>query len=78
MGRWVSPNDMQKAAEEQMLDGRKPVTREEWALCVNFWAANVEKGLEQGTVMLMGHLFNECPLDSDELEDIAKFQAVRK
>jgi hypothetical protein len=78
MARMLSPNDIQKEAEKQMLDGRKPVTREEWALCANFWAFKAQKGLEVGTTLLMGHLFNECPLDSDELEDIAKFQAVRK
>jgi hypothetical protein len=77
MGRMVSPNDIQKAAEEHVLDGRKPVTKEEWTLCVNFWAANIQKGLEEAAIPLLGLIF-ECPLTRDELLEIAKFQAVRK
>jgi uncharacterized protein (DUF2237 family) len=77
MGRWVSPNDIQKAAEEHMLAGQKPVTRDDWILCANFWAANIQKGLEEGAVPLMGLIF-ECPLTKDELLEVAKFQAVRK
>jgi uncharacterized protein (DUF2237 family) len=73
----VSPNDLQKAAEEQMLGGRKPVTEKDWMLCANFWAANVEKGLEGLAIPLLGMIL-ACPLTKDELLEIAKFQAVRK
>jgi hypothetical protein len=77
MTRLVSPNDMQKAALDAMLQGREPVSTEDWELCANFWAANISKGLETSAIPLLGMIFN-CPLGKDVLVAIAKFQAGRK
>jgi hypothetical protein len=75
--KMVSPNDMQKAARDQMLQGREPVSTEDWELCANFWAANISKGLETSAIPLLGMILN-CPLDKDVLVTIAKYQAGRK
>jgi hypothetical protein len=40
MSRMVSPNDLQKVAQDIMLDGREPESENDWVLCVNFWAYN--------------------------------------
>jgi uncharacterized protein (DUF2237 family) len=77
MSKLVSPNDLQTAAREHMLEGREPVSHKDWALCANFWAANVSKGVETSAVPLIGMIFN-CPLSRDELVEIATYQAERK
>jgi hypothetical protein len=73
----VSPNDLQKAAIAMMLEGREPKTDEDWAKCVNFWAANIAKGLEESACHLLKRLF-DCPLPDEDIEIIAKFQANKK
>lgn len=77
MKNMVSPNDLQQAARDCYLDGREPVTREEWQYCVNYWAANIASGLEVEACKLIG-LIMECPLSPAEIEEIAAFQAGRK
>jgi len=77
MQKLVSPNDLQLAAQNMMLDGREPISRKDWAMCANFWAANIAKGLEVTALPLLGLLFN-CPLTKDELIAIANYQRSRK
>jgi len=77
MSKAISPNDLQAAAIEHMLDGKKPRTTDDWTLLANFWAANIAGGLEVSAVPLIGMLFN-CPLSKEVLVEIAKFQATRK
>lgn len=73
----VSPNHLQQAAKDMMLDGREPTTLDDWNLCANFWAANISDGLEVAAVPVLGMLLG-CPLSKQELIDIAQFQATRK
>lgn len=73
----ISPNDLHKAACDAMLGGKKPTTNEEWALCANFWARNIQKGLEVSCLPLLG-LVLECPLDKDYLVAVALFQNGKK
>ena len=77
MSKMVSPNDLQQAAKDQMLNGRDPVSDDDWALCANFWAANIQSGLEVSAIPLMG-LIMGCPLSKEYLVQIAQFQATRK
>jgi hypothetical protein len=69
----VSPNDLQKAAIDMMLDGNKPRSSADWTLCANFWAANIQKGLEVSALPVIAMLF-DCPLKRDELQAIATYQ----
>lgn len=75
--RMVSPNELQDVAKDIMLGGREPVTREDWQLCANFWAKNIQAGLEESAVPLLGMILS-CPLSKKELKDIAQFQASQK
>lgn len=77
MAKLVSPNDLQAEAEKQMLQGRKPSTKRDWELCANFWACNIQKGLEVAALPLLGKLM-DCPLSTEDLVAIAKFQADKK
>lgn len=72
--RLVSPNEMHEAACEIMLAGRKPKTKDEWALCVNFWAANIDKSLRVIGTVLMAKIMS-CPLTEADVRTIAEFQS---
>lgn len=71
--RWVSPNQIHKAAKEMMLDGREPKTEEDWCLCVNFWASNVANSQVE-VCILLSKLF-DCPLSREYVVEIAEYQA---
>lgn len=77
MSRMVSPNDLQQAAIDTMLDGKPPTTDKDWVLCANFWAANIQSGLEVSAIPLMGMILG-CPLSKEYLTEIAQFQASKK
>lgn len=74
----ISPNDLIRAAKDQMLGGKEPATHRDWQLIANFWAANLAAGLEESGTILLRLLYPECPLTKEELIDIAEFQAARK
>jgi hypothetical protein len=73
MSRLVSPNQLQEEACAQMLAGKTPVSRRDWELCANFWACNVEAGLEEAVLPVLGMIF-DCPLSREHLIAIARFQ----
>ncbi len=73
----ISPNDLNRAAQAHMLEGREPKTERDWGLVVNFWAANVSDGLEEPTCKIMSMLY-QCPLSDGDVQRIAAFQAERK
>ena len=73
----ISPNDLNRAAQADMLDGRVPRTERDWGLIVNYWAANIGAGLEEPTCKLLSRLY-QCPLSDCVVEQIANFQAERK
>lgn len=77
MIKMMSPNDIQKAAQDIMLDGREPENENDWVLCVNFWAYNIENGLEAEACKVLGRIFN-CPLNDKDIEVIAAFQVEKK
>ena len=80
MSRFVSPNDLQKAACEHMLEGKSPASHHDWQLCANFWAANVSTGLSESILPIMGLIFacDGCDLTRSELIAIARFQEERR
>lgn len=71
-----SPDEMLEAAKKEMLEGREPTTREDWAKVVNFWAFNIQKGLglEENVCLLLWKLYN-VPLTEQEIRTIARSQA---
>jgi hypothetical protein len=77
MTRFVSPNELQLAARDAYLGGAVPINDRDWALCVNFWAANIDGGLEVEACQLMARLF-DCPLDIPVIRAIAEYQKERK
>jgi hypothetical protein len=72
-GRLVSPNEMHDAAKKAMLDGRNPVTPQDWAKIVNFYAANVDHKVGTVAVKFLAHLM-ECPLPDEAIEEISEAQ----
>jgi hypothetical protein len=75
--RMLSPDELHNKAKEMMLEGREPKTAGEWALCANFWAANISKGFAVITCKIMGKIY-QCPLSEADLKQIAEFQEKRK
>lgn len=73
----ISPNDLHRAAQAHMLEGRVPKTEQDWAMCVNFWAANIEFGLEDVVCTLLGKIM-DCPLSEEYIKQIVKFQVDAK
>jgi hypothetical protein len=71
--KFISPDDLQQAACDQMLSSNQPVTDSDWMLCVNFWAANIEAKAAKSVCNLMAMLYG-CPLDSSTIAQIADFQ----
>jgi hypothetical protein len=76
MTRLISPNDLQDGAKEQMLGGKEPVSMRDWALCVNFWAINIERDHAEVVCSIMAKIFF-CPLSEKDIKDIVKFQIRR-
>jgi hypothetical protein len=76
MPKAISPNELHRAAQAHMLEGRKPKTADDWMQCVNFWAANVSVA-EVSVCKLMGKLYG-CPLTEECIEEIAAFQQLKK
>jgi hypothetical protein len=77
MSKLISPNELHKAAKDMMLGGNEPQSRADWTLCANFWAANIQKGLEASALPVIAMLY-DCPLKRDELLAIATYQHERK
>src|SRR5215472_5806519 len=80
MTRFISPNDLQKAAISMMLEGRPPASYSDWELCANFWAANIVPDLSEAILPIMGLMFacDGCDLTRSELIAIARFQEERR
>jgi hypothetical protein len=76
-GRFVSPNEMMRAAKDIMLEGREPESPNDWALIVNFVATNVAAGLEESASKLFRVLYS-IPLTEEQVVKIAQFQAQRR
>lgn len=77
MSKFISPNELHSAACTHMLSGAVPITRHDWSLVVNFWAANVADGLEADICKVMKMIF-DCPLTAAEITKIANYQASHK
>lgn len=77
MAKLVSPNELHKAACKEYLDGREPETKEEWELCVNYWAFNIADGLKVSATIIMSKIL-DCPLSLEEVTQIAMFQEEKK
>lgn len=77
MPNMMSPNDLQAGAIKIMLEGKEPVTQEDWIKCVNFWAANILPDFAHITCNLMGKIFS-CPVSEKDIEEIVEFQLKAK
>jgi hypothetical protein len=77
MANMVSPNDLQQAARDCYLEGREPSSTKDWQYCINFWAANIQSGLEESACILIAKIF-DCPLKKKDIIEIVKFQVNAK
>jgi len=77
MSNLVSPNQMLAEAKEQMLDGKEPVTWEDWARIMNFCAANVHPEVAESCCQLLGKIYY-MPLSKDHITEIVNFQLERR
>jgi hypothetical protein len=73
----VSPNSMLEAAKDIMLDGREPETREDWAVVMNFFAANIQVEVALSACKLLVKIYH-MPLSDDEVKEIVEFQLARR
>lgn len=68
----ISPFELQK--EACIACGfEKPESKVQWMQCVNYWAFNVESGLEVEICQLLAIIL-DCPLEQRDLRDIALYQ----
>ena len=78
MPNFVSPNDIKKAAEDMMLDGREAQTEEDKATVLNFVAFNVEPSLAEKITKLFVRIFGWTEFTDKDIEDIVDFQLSQK
>lgn len=76
-GRLISPDELHNAAKAHYLEGRDPVTENDWKYCVNFWGWNIERGLEEPICKLLAKIY-DCPLSDEQIAEIALFQMEKK
>lgn len=74
---FISPDQLQKNAIKDMLEGEEPTTEVDWMKLCNYWAANTAAGLEENLCKLMRSLYI-APLSDDSIKQIAEYQAIRK
>lgn len=73
----VTPNEMMLSGIEIMLNGELPITRDDWAALLNFFAFNAKSGLEIEITLVMVALY-EIPVTDNEAVAIAQFQQRSK
>lgn len=74
---FISPDQVLEQAKAVMIDGREPETEDDWSLILNCVAFNTPLGLEVEVCRLMALLYS-IPLDTELVEEIARFQADGK
>ena len=70
---FLSPNEILAAAKDAMLEGREPETEQDWAMVVNFMAANIHEDTRGPAVQLICKLY-DIPLSEGYVENIIAFQ----
>lgn len=76
-GRWVSPDEILAAAKQYQLNGREPITREDWAEIMNFVAYNVMREIAAAVCDLFAVMY-DVPLSKDEIGAIVAFQSMQR
>jgi hypothetical protein len=74
--RLASPDEVMEAAKREMLDGREPVTSEDYQQILNFVAHNIVPQYAVSVCRLMVTLY-DMPVPDDLVVEIAEHQAVR-
>jgi hypothetical protein len=64
---------MIEAAKEHMLEGREPASEKDWALVMNFLAANTAEELAKPACRLMATLY-DMPLTEEDVDAIVQYQ----
>jgi len=77
MSRLRTPDEMLASAKEHMLNGRDPVTREDWQRVINFVAFNTTPEAADAVCRLMRMIY-EIPLSEDDIHAIVLFQNARR
>lgn len=72
-----SPNEMLHAAQDMMLDGRTAQSRDDWAIVMNFMAANIHRDVAESACLLLRTIY-DMPLSCNEVQEIVNFQLRRK
>lgn len=75
-----SPDEFLEAAKRICLDGRKPTTRADWVIVINFVAYNVLDGFEDVICKIFRLLYPECEavLSEEDIDQISAFQITKK
>ena len=72
-----SPYELLGAAKKHMLDGREPVTQEDYQKLLNFVAYNTAEGIEEDLTPFFAKLY-EMPVDEATCREIGRYQARKK
>jgi hypothetical protein len=71
--RLVSPREIYTQAVNVMLGGKDPVSHDDYALVMNYIAANLLPDTALNACLLMGVIF-DMPLSKQDITDIVQFQ----
>jgi hypothetical protein len=77
MGEGVlrSPLEMMEGAKKLVLDGKEPITDEEWKKTVSFWAVNIHHAVQPSGIILLCKIM-ECPLSENQILHICLEQMI--
>jgi hypothetical protein len=67
-----SPNELLKAAQDNMLEDREPSSFEDWVKIMNFMAHNVDKRVQPIALLLVRDIY-DMPLTDQDVKDICAF-----
>jgi hypothetical protein len=73
----VSPNELLEAAQDEMLEGRKPQGKRDWEIILNFMAFNLHKDLGSAALRLMARMY-QMPVSDKECDEIWNFQLSKR
>lgn len=72
-----SPNELMEFSKKAMLNGREPVTLEDWVLIVNCLAANLHPESAQPAMKVIKMIY-DIPLSMETINKIVAFQISRR
>ena len=75
MENFVSPDGMMDRGKQIMLDGRDPVSEEDWIKLVSFWAGVIAKEVQPEAIQLLCKL-HDAPMSAQSITVVCGVRAL--